>query len=88
MPQSCKERGEKTLGWEETSIKWEVTWGMKDLGDSEYALIKANLYPLAKKKKSHLHHDTQKTKRSGEASTLVFKIINTISLGVSPQNYG
>lgn len=51
MPQSCKERGEKTLGWEETSIKWEVTWGMKDLGDSEYALIKANPYPLAKKKK-------------------------------------
>lgn len=51
MPQSCKERGEKTLGWEEASIKWEVTWGMKDLGDSEYALIRANPYPLAKKKK-------------------------------------
>ena len=87
MPQSCKERGETTLGWGDASIKWKVTWEIKDLGDSEHALIKANPYLFAKKKKV-THHDTQKTKRSGEASTLVFKIRdNTISLRVSPQNY-
>ena len=63
-------------------------WEIKDLGDSEHVLIKANPYPFVKKKKV-TYHDTQKTKRSGEASTLVFKIIdNTISLGISPQNYG
>lgn len=43
--------------------------------------------PLQKKKKSNLP-SYQKTK-SGEASTLLFKIMdNTNTLGVSPQNYG
>lgn len=76
-----KREGETTLGWGNASIKWKVTWEIKDLGDSEHALIKANPLSICKKKKKVTHHDTQKTKRSGEASTLVFKIRdNTISL--------
>ena len=55
-----------TLGSEEASIKWEVMWEIKDLGDSEHVWIKANPYPFVKKKKSHLprYPEDQKEWRS------------------------